>query len=47
MKNSNSENYLKDGFIVNKIEQLDKFNYLNNSLKRNVKVFFKYKKKLI
>ena len=43
MKNSNSENYLKDGFIVNKIEQLDKFNYLNNSLKEMFK-FFKYKK---
>lgn len=44
--NNNSDNYLKNGFIVNKIDQLDKFNYLNNSLKRNVKVFLNTKKEI-
>ena len=45
-KKSNSEVYIKNGFIVNKIDQLDKFNHLNNFLKKNIKIFLKTKKEI-
>jgi len=46
MKNKNiSENYIKSGFIVNKIDKVIELNYLTNFIKRNIANFLNIKKK--
>ena len=46
MKNKNiSENYIKSGFIVNKIDKVVELNYLTNFIKRNITNFLNIKKK--
>ena len=45
MKNKNiSENYIKSGFIVNKIDKVIELNYLTNFIKRNIANFLNIKK---
>ena len=46
MKNKNiSENYIKSGFIVNKIDKVIELNYLTNFIKRNIANFLNIKKR--
>ena len=42
-----SENYLKSGFIISKIEKIKELNYLTNFIKSNIASFLNLKKKMI
>ena len=39
-----SENYLKSGFIISKIEKIKELNYLTNFIKSNIASFLNLKK---
>ena len=40
-----SENYLKSGFIINKINKTKELHYLTNFIKSNIVSFLNFKKK--